>query len=361
MSSIWGKTLKISLFGEAHGPIVGGTLHNFPAGIPLNMDRIKLALKLRQGNANFTHARKEEDRPKILSGISRGITNGAPITVIFTNKDDGVIDFNAEIPRPSCADYVAEMRYGKNVDTNGGGHMGGRLTLPLVFFGTMALDFLSRKGIEAASHIKAIGDTLDEPFPTEIDKALIDRLNSSTLATISPEVRKKMVSLISSIKAVGDSIGGIIESAVIGLPPGIGSPVFENLESRISSILFAIPAVKGVSFGHGFDFAHSRGSSVNDTFIQKDGKVVTQTNFNGGLNRGITNGMPVLINTVLKPTPSISQPQRTWDFEANKIVDLTVKGNHMPCLAPRANIVVTSAVAIAVMDAYIEAFGYKNS
>lgn len=361
MSSIWGTNLKISLFGESHGQVVGGTLHNFPAGVTINLDRIKLALKLRQGGNNFTMVRKEEERPKIISGITGGITNGAPITVIFGNKDYNVKEFIDGIPRPSQADYAADIRYNKAADLNGGGHRAGRITAPLVFLGTLCADYLSSKGIEVVSHIKCIGDVYDQRFDAEIPALLIERLNSSPLATISPEARKSMVSLIMGVKATGDSVGGSVESAVVGMPAGFGSPIFDNMESRIASILFAIPAVKGVGFGLGHMFAHSLGSNVGDSFItDESGSVKTATNFNGGLNGGMSNGMPIIVTTDFKPTPSIGQPQKTMDFIKNQIVDLTNKGDHIACLVPRANIVVTSAIALAVMDIYLEGVGYNS-
>lgn len=362
MSSVWGKNLKLSIFGEAHGQMIGGTLHDFPAGVTVNLDRIKLGLKLRQGSNNFTAARKEEDRPMIISGVTGGVTNGSPITVLFANKDVDVIDYKKEIPRPSHADYVAGVRYKGYADMNGGGHFSGRVTLPLVFFGMLCADYLEQQGVRIASHIKCIGEIYDEKFGSDYSEELMTRLNSSPLATISTDARKKMVSLLMSIAATGDSIGGAVETAVVGLGAGYGSPILENLESRIASILFAVPAVKSVSFGYGAKFAHARGSEVADSFVSNvDGVVTTDNNFNGGLNGGVSNGMPILISTSFKPTPSIKQPQQTLNFETNKVVNLEVKGDHVACIAPRGNIVITSAVAVAIMDAYLEGNGYKNA
>ena len=243
---------------------------------------------------------------------------------------------------------------------NGAGHFSGRLTIPMVFFGMMIADYLEKRGIYVASHIKCIGEIYDEKFPEEIPVELIDRLNSAPLAAIDPEARKKMVSLLTSLYATGDSIGGAIESAVVGLPAGYGSPIFGGLESSMSSILFGIPAVKSVSFGHGAKFAHSRGSEVADGFEYEDGSVRTNHNFNGGLNGGISNGMPIKVTTVFKPTPSIAQPIKTLNFKTNDVVNLELKGTRLPSIAPRAAIVCTSAIAIAVMDAYMEGNGYKN-
>ena len=358
MSSVWGNNLKLSIFGEAHGTMVGGTLHNFPAGVTVNLDRIKLGLKLRQGSNNFTAARKDEDRPTIISGVTNGVTNGAPITVIFNNKDVDVVDYKKEVPRPSHADYVASVRYNAHADTSGGGHFSGRSTLPIVFFGMLCADFLEMCNIKVVSHIKCIGEIYDDKFGTEFSDELIERLNSSPLATISTEARKKMVSLLMSIGATGNSIGGAVETAVVGLPAGYGSPIFDSLESRIASLLFAIPAVKGVNFGYGARFAHALGSEVADSFVLNNGRIETDNNFNGGVNGGISNGMPILISCSFKPTPSIKQPFKTLNFETNKIVNLEVKGEHVTCLAPRGAIIVTGAVAIAILDSYLEGRGY---
>lgn len=361
MGSVWGNNLKLSLFGEGRGAVVGGTLHGFPAGVTVDLDRIKRGLKLRQGSVNFTTARKEEERPQILSGVTNGVTNGAPVTVVFKNKDVNVSDHDASVPRPSHADYVASVRYAGFADMNGAGHFSGRLTIPMVFFGMMIADYLEKRGIYIASHIKCIGEIYDKKFPEEPDTELLDRLNSAPLPVIDPAQRKQMVSLLTSLYATGDSIGGAIESVVTGLPAGYGSPVFDNLECSMASILFAIPAVKAVSFGHGAKFAHSRGSEVADGFEYEDGTVKTNHNFNGGLNGGISNGMPIKVTTAFKPTPSIAQPIKTLNFKTNDIVNLELKGRHIPCLAPRAAIICTSAIAIAVMDAYLERNGYQGS
>lgn len=358
MGSVWGNNLKLSLFGEGRGAVVGGTLHGFPAGVTIDLDRIKRGLKLRQGSINFTAARKEEERPHILSGVTDGVTNGAPITVVFKNKDVNVSDHDSAVPRPSHADYVASVRYGGYADMNGAGHFSGRLTIPIVFFGMMIADYLEKRGIFVASHIKCIGEIYDSKFPEEPTAELLGRLNSAPLPVIKPDARKRMVSLLTSLYATGDSIGGAIESAVIGLPAGYGSPIFDSLECSMASILFSIPAVKSVSFGHGAKFAHSRGSEVADGFEYEDGTIKTNHNFNGGLNGGISNGMPIKVTTVFKPTPSIAQPIKTLNFKTNDIVNLELKGHHVPSLAPRAAIICTSAIAIAVMDAYLEGNGY---
>ena len=362
MSSIWGKHLQLSLFGEAHGEYIGGTLHNFPAGVAINLDRIKLGLRMRKGSINFVPLQKEEDRPIIVSGVTQGITNGAPITVLFSNPDYQVIDFKKEVPRPSQADYVAMIRYLNAADMNGGGHLSGRLTAPIVFFGMLCADFLAYKKIEVVSHIKSIGKIEDESFGIDIDPILIERLNSSSFATISPEARKLMTSLISSIYALDDSVGGSIETAIVVMEAGYGSPFFYNLESNLASFIYAIPAVKAVEIGYGTALANSRGSVVIDSFTRDgSGRIKTTNNYNGGLNGGITNGMPVIIKTTLKPNPSIHQPQKTLDFETNKVVDLTLHRKHVACLVPKNNIIMTSAAAIVFFDSYLAWHGQKST
>ncbi|MGI6594918.1 MAG: chorismate synthase [Christensenellales bacterium] len=362
MSSIWGRNIQLSIFGEAHGEYVGGTLHNFPAGVEINLDRINLGLKLRQGSITFAPVKRVDDRPIIISGVTRGITNGSPITVLFANPNYQPIDNKKEPPKPSHADYVAMQRFNNAADMGGGGHLSGRLTLPIVFFGMMCADFLAYKGIEVVSHIKSIGKVKDESFGVQIDPILVERLNSSSFPTISQEARKLMTSLISSIYALDDSIGGSIETAIVGLDAGYGSPIFDNLESNLASFFFAIPAVKAFEIGHGVDFGYSRGSEVTDSFvIDEEGKVTTNNNFNGGMNGGISNGMPIVIKTTLKPIPSIHQLQNTLDFETNKVIDLELHREHVASLVPRSNIIMTSAAAITFFDAYLGCHGYKNT
>lgn len=361
MSSIWGNNIKLSIFGEAQGEVIGGTLHDFPAGIPVNLDRIKMGLKLRQGTVNFTTINRSEDRPVIVSGVTKGLTNGAPITVLFYNKIDVPVDHENVILRPSHADYVANVRYRGFADMREGGHFSGKLTLPIVFFGMLCADYLSHMGISVVSHIKSIGNISDDSFAVDIPNELIERLNSMTMPTISNDVRKKLVSLLESISAVGDSIGGAVETAIVGLPAGYGSPCFDSLECHLGSLMFSIPGVKSVGFGLGSDFGKARGSEVADSFFRnEEGKIETDNNFNGGLNRGVSNGMPIVITTVFKPTPSIQQPMKGLDLNTNEVVDLQIRRNHVVCFAPRGNIVATSVASIVTLDSILEGKGYMN-
>lgn len=361
MSSIWGNNIKLSIFGEAQGELIGGTLHDFPAGIPVNLDRIKQGLKLRQGSVNFTSINRSEDRPVIVSGVTKGLTNGAPITVLFYNKIETPEDPDKVILRPSHADYVASVRYRGFADMREGGHFSGKLTLPIVFFGMLCADYLEHMGIKVVSHVKSIGNIADEPFGIDIANDLIDRLNSMSMPTISNEARKKMVSLLQGISAVGDSIGGAIETAIVNLPAGYGSPCFDSLECHLGALMFSIPGVKSVGFGLGNDFSKARGSEVADSFFRTDeGKIETDNNFNGGLNRGVSNGMPIVMTTVFKPIPSIQQPMKGLDLNTSEVVDLEVRRNHVVCYAPRSNVVATSVAAIATLDSILEGNGYMN-
>lgn len=361
MSSIWGNNIKLSIFGEAQGEVIGGTLHDFPAGIPVNLDRIKMGLKLRQGTVNFTTVNRSEDRPVIVSGVTKGITNGAPITVLFYNKIEEPVEQQGIILRPSHADYVASVRYRGFADMRDGGHFSSKFTLPIVFFGMLCANYLSHMGIKVVSHIKSIGNITDESFGVNISEDLIERLNSMTMPTISNEARKKMVSLLESISALGDSIGGAIETAIVGLPAGYGSPCFDSLESHLASLMFSIPGAKSIGFGYGNDFARARGSEVADSFFKnEEGKIETDNNYNGGLNRGVSNGMPVVMTTVFKPIPSIKQPMKGLDLITNEVVDLQVRRNHVVCFAPRGNVVASSVASIVTLDAILEGNGYMN-
>ncbi|HQC55218.1 MAG TPA: chorismate synthase [Clostridia bacterium] len=361
MSSVWGNNIKLSIFGEAQGEVFGGTLHDFPAGIPVNLDRIKLGLKLRLGNINFTSMRKQDDRPVIVSGVHKGVTNGAPITVLFYNKNASDTESGNVILKPSHADYVADVRYRGYADQRDGGHFASKITLPIVFFGMLCADYLQHMGIKVVSHVKAIGNIQDESFGVHIDDELIERLNSMSMPTISNDVRKRMVSLLQSISAIGDSIGGAVETAIVGLPAGFGSPCFDGLESKLASLIFALPGVKSISFGLGNDFVKARGSEVADSFyVTENGKIETDNNFNGGLNRGISNGMPIIMNTVFKPIPSIQQPMKGLDLVTNEIVDLKVNREHTVCHAPEGNVLATSVAAIVTLDSILEGEGYMN-
>ncbi|HHU18567.1 MAG: chorismate synthase [Anaerovoracaceae bacterium] len=363
MGSTWGNHIKISIFGESHGKGVGVVIDGFPAGFECNMEYIKRDLTRRApGGHGLTTGRKEEDAPVILAGILDGITTGAPIMAMINNSDTRSKDYEQfrTIPRPGHSDYAGQVRYKGYNDIRGGGHFSGRLTAPLTFAGALCKDFLKKyHNIEIGSHIYRIGEVFDLPFDlTSVDRDLLCQLQLDDIPVLNNETEKKIIEEVLKAKSSLDSIGGVIECAVVGADPGIGSPIFNNVESRIASILYSIPAVKGVEFGFGFELAGMRGSEANDCFTLEDGIIKTTTNYSGGILGGITTGMPIIVRAVFKPTPSIGREQRTLNLVTGEEEKLWIHGRHDPCIALRAPVVVEASVAIAMMDLYLEAYGY---
>lgn len=350
MSSTYGENLKMTIFGQSHGAAIGVSLDGIPAGLPVDMDALCAFLARRApGNASYATARKEADAPEILSGIADGVTVGAPIAAIIrnTNTRSGDYDNLKDCPRPGHADYTAQVKYKGFQDSAGGGHFSGRLTAPLCIAGGLCKQWLEEKGIRIAAHIAAIGGVEDARFDP-VDPRL------DAVGQIFPVLDglqgEKMLKKIEEAKKNLDSLGGIIECAVTGLPAGLGEPMFGGAENRIAQILFGIPAVKGVEFGAGFGVADMTGSQNNDPFTIEDGKVVTATNNCGGILGGITNGMPLIFRIAVKPTPSIGQAQKTVKLSAMEETTVTVQGRHDPCIVPRAVPVAEAAAAIAIMD-----------
>ncbi len=363
MGSTWGNQLKISIFGESHGNSVGVVIDGFPAGSDYDIEMISRELTRRApGKNNLTTGRKEEENPVILSGIIDNKTTGAPICMMILNSDTQSKDYEQfrSIPRPGHSDYTGHVRYRGYNDIRGGGHFSGRLTAPLVFAGTLCKCFLRKNhNVEIFSHIYRIGDVFDYPIdPASIDSKLMKQLQMKEIPVFSDEAAVKINETIMNVKNDLDSIGGVIECAVTGAEPGIGSPIFQNVESRIASILYSVPAVKGVEFGLGFAAAGKRGSEVNDCYAMDDSMIRTKTNNSGGILGGITNGMPIIVRTAFKPTPSIGIEQTTLNLETLKTEDLKIRGRHDPCITLRAPAVVEAAVAVAMMDLYLEAYGY---
>lgn len=350
MSSTYGENLKLSIFGQSHGPAIGMTLDGIPAG--LRVDTVKLQTFLNRrapGQNDLSSPRKEADKPEFLGGIVDGYTCGAPIAAVIynTNSRSGDYDNLKDCPRPGHADYTAQVKYGGFQDTAGGGHFSGRLTAPLCIAGGLCKQWLEEMGIQISAHILAIGECGDnyfDPMDPEVESVPAD------FPVLNPEARKAMRNVIAEAKAVGDSVGGIVECAITGLPAGIGEPMFGGVESRIAQIVYGIPAVKGIEFGIGFDCACVPGSASNDAFAILDGKIVTETNNAGGILGGITNGMPVIFTTAFKATPSISCPQNSVSLHKGESQELVVTGRHDPCIVPRAVPVVEAAAAIAVYD-----------
>ena len=350
MSSTYGENLKLSIFGQSHGAAIGMTLDGIPAGLPVDLDVLQAFLNRRApGQNNWSTPRKEEDRPEFLAGLLDGYTCGAPIAAVIHNTNTRSGDYAnlKDCPRPGHADYTAQMKYGGFQDAAGGGHFSGRLTAPLCIAGGLCKQWLEEMGIRIGAHILAIGECGDayfDPMDPEIEAVPAD------FPVLNPEAGAAMRDWIAQARAAGDSVGGIIECAITGLPAGIGEPMFGGVESRIAQIVYGIPAVKGVEFGIGFDCACVPGSQSNDDFTVVDGKVVTQTNNCGGILGGITNGMPILFTAAIKATPSISQKQQSVSLSKMEDQDLIVKGRHDPCIVPRAVPVIEAAAAIAIYD-----------
>lgn len=351
MSSQFGTSLKIQIFGQSHAPAIGVCIDGFPVGFAPNLDALDAFLARRApGQGAYATSRKEEDKPEFVSGLVDGHTCGAPITAIIRNTDTHSKDYSsiAEQPRPSHADYPAWVKYGDQADVRGGGHFSGRLTAPLCIAGGLCLQFLSQKGIHIGAHILRIGAVADRAFDPVSPALPVGG------PTLEPAAWERMQEEIAAAKADRDSVGGVIECAVVGLPAGCGEPMFGGLENRLAQILFGIPAVKGVEFGEGFGCARLRGSQNNDPYYyDENGSVRTRTNHAGGIAGGISTGMPIVFRAAFKPTPSIARPQETIRYAGGNAV-LEIKGRHDPCIVPRAVPVVEAAAAIAILDAILE-------
>lgn len=354
MSSTYGENLKMTIFGQSHGTAIGVTLDGIPAGLPVDMQALSAFLARRApGNASYATPRKEADAPEILSGIADGHTVGAPIAAIIrnTNTRSGDYDNLKDCPRPGHADYTAQVKYGGAQDSAGGGHFSGRLTAPMCIAGGLCKQWLEHRGIRIAAHIAAIGGVKDTPFDPIAPK--LDAVGQ-IFPVLDGLKGEEMLAKIEQAKKNLDSLGGIIECAVTGLPAGLGEPMFGGVENRLSRILFGIPAVKGVEFGAGFGVADMTGSQNNDPFAVEDGRVVTVTNHCGGILGGITDGMPLIFRIAVKPTPSIGREQKSVKLSAMEESSLTVQGRHDPCIVPRAVPVAEAAAAIAIMDMLLD-------
>ena len=362
MGSTWGNAIKISVFGESHGTGIGVVIDGFPSGVAYDEAFVLREMERRApGRNKQSTQRKEADLPVIQSGIYNGKTTGTPICALIQNTNQRSGDY-AELaaqPRPGHADYTGMVRYKSCNDPRGGGHFSGRLTAPLVFAGAMCKLWLKAQGVLVGSHIQSIAQIQDMPFDdVDIRPEQLETLRNADYPVNNPRALDAMLAAIEEAREAQDSVGGVIECAAIGLPAGIGSPMLDTVEGRLSSLLFGVPAVKGVEFGAGFAFAALRGSHANDTFYQNGDTVKTETNNNGGVNGGITNGMPLVFRVCIKPTPSISSVQQTLNIRTGKIEPLSIHGRHDPCIVTRAAPVVEAACAIALADLLREANGY---
>ena len=350
MSSTYGENLKLSIFGQSHGPAIGMTLDGIPAGLPVDLEKLQEFLNRRApGQNDWSTPRKEEDRPEFLGGILDGYTCGAPIAAVIHNKNTRSGDYEnlKDCPRPGHADYTAQIKYGGFQDAAGGGHFSGRLTAPLCIAGGLCKQWLEEMGIHIGAHILGITKIGDKPFDTLSPE--IESVNAD-FPVLDSEAGAAMRDWINQARDHGDSVGGIVECAIVGLPAGIGEPMFGGVESRIAQIVYGIPAVKSLGFGATIVAGSLVGSVNNDEFTMTDGKVCTTSNRAGGILGGITNGMPVIFSVTVKPTPSISKPQQTVNLKTGEITTLEIKGRHDPCIVPRAVPVVEAAAAIAIYD-----------
>ena len=355
MSSNWGENFKISIFGESHGEAIGVIIDGLPSGILLDWNKINRMLERRApGRNKYSTARKEPDKIQVLSGVYNDRTTGTPLTGIIFNQDTRSKDYKDIPVRPSHADYSGMIRYDGYNDPRGGGHFSGRLTAPLVFAGAVAKQMLETKEIFIGGVIKSIYTVKDNP-PKSITAELLTQVSEKDFPVFDDVQGNLMGEEIDKARKELDSVGGVISAYALGLPAGIGSPMFDGLENKISSIVFGIPAVRGIEFGTGFDATLLKGSQHNDSYyIDEDGEVKTSTNHHGGILGGISTGMPVSLNVGIKPTPSISVEQNTITNDLSKNTTLQIKGRHDPCIVQRAVPCVEAAVACAVLDSMLE-------
>lgn len=356
--SSWGNAVKISIFGESHGSGIGVVIDGLPAGEKLDMNKILAQMARRApGHDKAATPRMESDTPEILSGVLNDTTTGAPLCAVIKNTNTRSQDYGNILsnPRPSHADFTGYVRYNGFNDIRGGGHFSGRLTAPIVFAGAICRQILERKGIKVAAHISSVGNIEDKRFNSvDIPDSLMDRLSTTKFGLVDESMEVPMRELIEDCRMNQDSIGGTIECAVTGMPVGAGSPMFYGIENVISSIIFGIPAVKGIEFGSGFDGSTKRGSENNDEFYYDGDTVKTRTNNHGGILGGISSGMPIIFRTAIKPTASISQQQNTVDLQAKTNSTLEIKGRHDPCIVVRAVPVIEAATAVAVVNILAE-------
>ena len=358
MSSYLGKNLRVSVFGQSHSAAIGVTVDGLPAGEKIDMEALGAFLKRRAPGRDPTATpRKEADAPKFLCGLVEGVTCGAPLCAVIENTNTRSKDYDKlkDVPRPGHADYTAQIRYGGYQDVRGGGHFSGRLTAPLCIAGGIAIQILKRRGIEIAAHIQKIGPAQDRPFdPMGEGAETLDTLRKATFPVLEPGAEEEMRAVILAAKAEWDSVGGVVECMVTGLPAGLGDPMFGGMEGRLAQALFGIPAVKGVEFGAGFAVADLRGSENNDPFTVENGKIVTTANRAGGILGGITTGMPLVFRMACKPTPSISREQDSVSLSRGGEEKLIVEGRHDPCIVPRAVPVAEAAAALVILDALLD-------
>ena len=352
MSGMWGSKIKLSIFGESHGNAIGITIDGLPAGFSIDMDKIMMEMARRApGKSSLSTPRKESDIPEILSGYFEGKTTGAPLCAIIRNSNTKSKDYSKlkDVMRPGHADYTGAVRYKGFNDYRGGGHFSGRITAPLVFAGAICKQILEVKGIIVSAHINSIGKIKDCSFlESDISDELLNSFKEKELPLINTKLEDEMRQEILSARSSGDSIGGTIECAILGVSPGIGDPFFDSVESTLAHLMFSVPAVKGIEFGKGFDISKMRGSEANDEYYLENGNIKTKTNNNGGILGGITNGMPIIFNVAIKPTASIFKEQNTVNIATMEETTLCIEGRHDPCIVQRALPVIEAVAAIGI-------------
>ena len=359
MKNTFGNNISLTLFGESHGSEIGAVLDGLAPGIKVDEELINHQLLLRRPSGSISTARVESDKFRIVSGVFEGYTTGAPICIIIPNENTSSKDYSKtkDLARPGHADYTARCKYHGFEDYRGGGHFSGRLTAPIVAASAIIIGALREKGIYIGTHIASLHGINDKKFDLNCITEDINKLCSSEFAVLDKEIEGKMKDEIVKARAEGDSLGGVLETAVAGLPAGLGEPWFDSAESMLAHAMFSIPAVKGVEFGAGFDMASMKGSEANDPFRMDGDKVLTLTNNNGGINGGITNGMPVTFRVAVKPTPSIFKEQNTVDMKKAENATLSLVGRHDPAIVHRARVVVDSMTALVVADLLTGRYG----
>ena len=356
MMNTFGTLVTVTLFGESHGPEIGAVLDGLASGIPVDEGYIAAKLALRRPAGKISTARREADPFRIVSGVFEGRTTGTPLAILIPNSDTRSRDYSFGPARPGHADFTAHVRYGGFEDYRGGGHFSGRITAALTAAGAVVMSALENRGIRIGTHIARCAGIADAPFGAD-PEADIARLAGSAFAVLDPARGEQMIAAVEQAAAEGDSVGGVLETMVTGLPAGAGEPWFDTVEGVLAHALFSIPAVKGVEFGDGFALADMRGSEANDPFLLRNGRTETLTNRNGGINGGITNGMPLLFRCAVKPTPSISKPQRTVNMKEGREETLQISGRHDPAIVHRARAVADSVTALVLADLLAQRFG----
>lgn len=361
MASSVGHSVRLSIFGQSHSEAIGCVVEGLPAGISVDLDELQAFLARRApGRSDTSTARREPDRPRILSGLVDGHTCGAPLSAIIENTNTRSQDYEGlrRVPRPGHADYAAYVRYGNHHDVAGGGHFSGRLTAPLCIAGGIALQALEQAlGIRVVAHIAQLGPEriCDEHLnDMALDPSQVEAIGANELPCISTDAARAMHEAVLAAKSELDSVGGVIECVAYGIPAGVGDPMFDGLENRIARVAYGIPAVKGVEFGAGFGAAALLGSQNNDPYRIEDERVVCEKNDAGGILGGISTGMPIVWRAAVKPTPSIGKRQDSVDLGSTSDADLVVHGRHDPCIVPRAVPVVEAACALALLDALVD-------